>query len=731
MSKADPPVQSNNHGLNSLLEQLRAVVHISHDEKGIYQVCTELVLHLAEVESCCIFLIREHDRSKKNLTLVAQSGKEPIARPINLHFGIKNSEEISLTGENSSLKYFHKPIEQNGEIVGYLSISCFVVPAVESQLFLDEATRHLSNIYKQEEIQSQLRNYAERLEAVTSIQRLILQEASIQRISTALARETAFRLSADITLILLREDSNEYVKVTGVYGIPTSRLPKRISRVNTLPGKALRLGGIMSVPQLSSRQHHGLDCLSEFKINCVHLCSIDIGDNALGLIITGYRRERLLDPMQTSLIQDIAQSASVAIASAQKQERLTLYANRLQDLVDERTEQLQFQTARAEEANQAKSRFVANMSHELRTPLTAVIGYASVLADGVFGAINEKQIEALQSISKSGEHLKQLIDEVLNLSRIEAGKEDPEPSRIELFPLIKQIYKLMLQSAVSKEIKLSSTTPTDKYESLQLYVDPRHIRQILINLVSNAIKYTEPGGTVVLYAEIIGDMAKICVKDSGVGIPESVLPKLFERYERGENEYSLAQTGTGIGLALTKHLVEINGGQIGAYSQFGEGSEFWVLVPLIDSSLVTVSSDEDHGQHISSDAISGLNVLIVDDNQTTCEVLSTIVTRAGATALSANTVQAARTILRENSVDICLIDLAIPHESGLELIKYIRGSEHSGIGKIPLIVVSACVFNNDKEASLIAGADFFIAKPFQTHEIISAIRHYTTMTALN
>ncbi len=380
----------------------------------------------------------------------------------------------------------------------------------------------------------------------------------------------------------------------------------------------------------------------------------------------------------------------------------------------------------------AKSRFVANMSHELRTPLTGIIGYASVLRDGVYGETNQKQKEALNSIAKSSEHLRDLIDEVLNLSKIEAGKDIAEPSAVEIVSLLKQNYKLMLQNANSKDLELTGL-PEDAsaLKGVKAWVDPRHIRQVIINLISNAIKYTPQGGKVKVDAEIVGDKVKISIIDTGVGISEEHQRRLFTRFERGVDSYSQTQTGTGIGLSLTKRLIELNGGKIGVSSIEGKGSTFWVLIPLDTSSAVNQVSPEEESPRKVENRLDGLNILIVDDNETTCQVLEAIVTRGGASAFCATSVKEAKDISKSQAIDAALVDLAIPGESGLDLINYIRKETAPPLANMPLIVVSACVFDSDRERAIESGASDFIPKPFRPHEIVKAIRDSTTQSVLH
>ena len=449
-------------------------------------------------------------------------------------------------------------------------------------------------------------------------------------------------------------------------------------------------------------------------------------------MLVGFKKRTHFGIQSALMLQEYAQGAAIALQNSLDQDSISNYSDKLEDLVEKKTVDLALQMSESEEANKAKSRFIANMSHELRTPLTAVVGYTSVLKDGVYGEMNPQQIEALTAIAKSSEHLQELIDEVLNLSKIEAGKDTAEPSGVEINSLLKQIYKLMLQSALSKDLEYSGLPENlSELDGVRLWVDPRHIRQILINLISNAIKYTPEGGSVDVKAEVIGDKLKISVADTGVGISEQEREKLFSRFERLENNYSRQQKGTGIGLSLTKRIVELNGGKIGVESTEGEGSEFWVLIPLADVDSVSEEVDDKESNQESEILLDGLNILIVDDNDATCQVLEAIVAKSGGVGYSSSSVKEAKEIARAKSIDAALIDLAIPGESGLDLIEFFKNGASSSLSRIPLIVVSACVFDTDRRKALEAGAAEFIAKPFRPDDILQAIREQTTSSVIN
>lgn len=579
-------------------------------------------------------------------------------------------------------------------------------------------------------LQVELTHAKEQLALVSQLTHMIGAHKQLKRIAKTLSSDVAYRFNADCALTLLLSEGGEELEMSGGFGIAPQLVPQRFPLMNTLLGRLLRLGGALELPDLSMHQDHGLEVLQEQGINCVHCFSIELRGDIFGAIVLGFRQNRQFDEFEAQMLNGFMQGAAVIIANGRSQESLTAYAEKLEELVQQRTAALAEQKSQAEDANRAKSRFVANMSHELRTPLTAIIGYSSVLGDGIFGEVNEKQRDALSAIQKSSEHLKELIDELLNLSRIEAGKEDPEPSRVELSPLLKQVFKLMLQNAVGKGVQLKPVQIPNGIENLKLWIDPRHIRQILINLISNAIKYTPSGGEITVSAVHMADKIQILISDTGIGMSEETQNRLFGRYERGEESYSREQVGTGIGLSLTKHLAEINGGSIGFRSELGKGSTFWILIPVAETTAAFVeTADISNAQ--TTNRLDGLNILVVDDNEMTCDVLKVILERVGAKPYVAYSVKQAKEFAKSVTFDAALVDLAMPGESGIKLLEYFREEANEPHATMPLIVVSACAFENDKQQAFEAGASHFIPKPFRPAEIVQVIRDLTTNAALS
>jgi signal transduction histidine kinase len=257
-------------------------------------------------------------------------------------------------------------------------------------------------------------------------------------------------------------------------------------------------------------------------------------------------------------------------------ERLQDLNESLEDRIRERTLELERNSRELEAANRHKSEFLANMSHELRTPLNAVIGFSEVLAEKLFGDLNEKQTEYVRDIHDSGRHLLSLINDILDLSKIEAGRQELEVSRVDLREAIGNALTLMRERANRRQIKLTQVVDADVDE---IIADERKIKQVLINLLSNAVKFAHEGGSVAVRASAGDGAVRVCVEDDGVGIAPADRELIFEEFRQVGNDYARKAEGTGLGLTLARKLVEMHGGRIWVESELGRGSTFTFTIP--------------------------------------------------------------------------------------------------------------------------------------------------------
>jgi len=280
---------------------------------------------------------------------------------------------------------------------------------------------------------------------------------------------------------------------------------------------------------------------------------------------------------ERSLIDALGRQLGNTVERKKAEEEVKKYQGHLEKLVRERTDELAIAKERAEEMSRYKSEFLANMSHELRTPLNSILGFSEVLQDMMFGELNKKQEEYLNYIRESGQHLLSLIDDILDLSKIEVGKLEMEPAEVRLGDLLQNSLIMIKEKALNHGIepilKLENEIP-------EIYADERMVKQVVFNLLSNAVKFTQDGGKVGIEASIENEYIRVTVWDTGIGIKEEDKEKLFKEFQQLDSGRDKRYQGTGLGLALSKRLVEMHGGRIWVESEPGKGSRFSFTLPI-------------------------------------------------------------------------------------------------------------------------------------------------------
>jgi signal transduction histidine kinase len=267
----------------------------------------------------------------------------------------------------------------------------------------------------------------------------------------------------------------------------------------------------------------------------------------------------------------------------------------LNERLEEQVRKTEIAKSAAEQANIAKSDFLANMSHELRTPLNSVIGFSEVLQDQLYGPLNEKQQKHVNNIHINGKHLLSLINDILDLTKVESGKMELDLNNFPLVESLKESQMLLRGKAMKCGIDINLHFAPEA--DISIVADQRKLKQIMFNLLSNALKFTKSGGRVDVSVRIDGDFIEISVVDTGIGIKVEDLPKLFQAFTQLESVYTKEFQGTGLGLSLTRKLVELHGGRIWAESEYGKGSRFCFTLPILQSTFhepLSVQAEIDH-----------------------------------------------------------------------------------------------------------------------------------------
>lgn len=396
------------------------------------------------------------------------------------------------------------------------------------------------------------------------------------------------------------------------------------------------------------------------------------------------------------------------------------------DISDRKIAEEEMRKARleAENANIAKSEFLSRMSHELRTPMNSILGFAQILE---MGDLTPGQKKSVNHILKSGKHLLGLINEVLDISRIEAGRLSISIEPIKVSGILDEMVDFIRPLSIQNSIKIIS----DYSSNLQLYVrsDRQSLKQVLLNLLNNAVKYNKPNGLVRIRVQSIqgeskdNEMIKISISDTGIGISENDIPKLFMPFERiGANKTEIE--GTGLGLTVVKKLIDNMGGIIGVESTPDQGSTFWIQLPAAESQLsILQNSDIQTDESLESLPKKG-TILYIEDNSSNVELVEQILTyqRPGIHLISNMNGRQAIVLAIEYRPDLILLDLNLPDIHGSEVIKMLKNNPETK--NIPVVVLSADAMQKQIGNMLSAGANNYLTKPLEIPAFLKLIDEY-------
>ena len=449
-------------------------------------------------------------------------------------------------------------------------------------------------------------------------------------------------------------------------------------------------------------------------------------------------QQQQLEISNTHLEEQQQQLEEANASMEEQQQKLEIQNKELaiaQKEVEKKAEDLEL-------SNKYKTEFMANMSHELRTPLNAVILLSELLSNNKNNNLNIDDIKKAQTINTAGKDLLRLIDDILDLSKVEAGKIDIIVDKFKPSELLDELKNLYEQSAIDKSIKFNIE---DSYHDI-IYSDKHRISQILKNLISNALKFTKQGSIDISISKNDDDSfpIKISVKDTGIGIPKNKLDKIFEAFTQADGSTSRQYGGTGLGLSITKELTELLGGKVILESIENKGSTFTILLPNMDMKQQDKKDNQDEQNNdiqkeyiptsledkpfeedidnlpiIDELDLKGLNVLVVDDDIKNIFVLDGVFQEYNANVfISYNGEEAISTLKENNDIDIVLMDIMMPVMDGFEAIRIIREELKKDI---PIIAVTAKTLKEDRDKCIELGANDYISKPINMDNLMNII----------
>ena len=395
----------------------------------------------------------------------------------------------------------------------------------------------------------------------------------------------------------------------------------------------------------------------------------------------------------------------------------------LEQRVIDRTRELNDANRALEESAHAKDDFLASMSHELRTPLTGILGLSEALQMVTYGALNDKQRNAIKNIELSGRHLLALINDILDISKIENGKFELQMDICSLGDLCQSSLQLTKGMANQKNQKVSFKMDP---ASIILRADGRRLKQMLVNLLGNAVKFTAPGGSLGIDVQGLAEKNElhITVWDTGIGIHPEDVPQLFKPFVQLDNSLSRQNTGTGLGLSLVQSLAGLHGGRVDVVSQPEQGSRFTLVLPWAEdvrqkaiqpvpgTGPLALQTEEQAG---------GPLVLMADDNDMVLELVSDFLVSRNYRVVTTHGGVEFLERLEQVKADIILMDIQMPGMDGVEVIRRLRAHPLARTAALPVVAVTALAMSGDRERCLAAGANAYLSKPVQLKELIVTI----------
>ncbi|MDQ6787348.1 MAG: response regulator [Acidobacteriota bacterium] len=636
----------------------------------------------------------------------------------------------------SKVRFFTKLFQQNQEIR-------------RQSALLEQANAELDNLNTELEARverrttelaaanSELENeiavrkkYEGRLTTEHAITRTLADAANLQDAAPQILRAFCEHLKADVSCLWLPNEAEDALycarvetakNATDVASFAAECKKINLARGIGLPGCVWEKNAPIWLPPNTARgeKFPRAEFAVAVGLNSAIGFPIKFGKKFYGVIEFFARHELVFDQPKISMLEAIGSEIGQFIQRKQVEADRENLLRREKHLREQ-----------AEKANRLKDEFLATVSHELRTPLNAILGWGQMLQTGKI--VGDEQQRALETIYRNAKSQAQLIDDLLDTSRLITGNLNLNLSPSAIIPIIESALDVVRPGAEAKGISLSSVY---NLEVEKIICDAHRVQQMIWNLLTNAVKFTPPDGSVEIKLEQDGDTIKIIVSDTGQGISDEFLPFVFDRFRQADNSSTRIHEGLGLGLAIVRHLAELHSGSVQAESEGKEkGATFTITLPcsLAASAPAAETGLEATNGHKPQEnfnhQLKGIRVLIVDDDADTCEMLIYVLSHWGADAQASASVAEALNTITDWLPDVLLTDINMPGEDGYALIKKLRTTENGA--NIPVIALTAMARPEDGERVLSAGFQLHLAKPIDIEELAEAIVSLTEKSNL-
>ncbi|WP_202879287.1 ATP-binding protein [Nocardioides cynanchi] len=646
--------------------------------------------------------VRDHPIARNRESMVGRAAVDRSSQRVDdvladQEYGRNDLQQIA--GYRSLLT---APMMLDDEVVGVLSmwrteVDPFDDDAVATLgLFAAQAAivlRQVDLLGALESRGAELATKVAQLEALRDVGVGVSSSLDLDEVLTRIVANAVHLTGADGGSVMEFDPVTETFIVRAAYG-SSDRLIARlrsieIRRDSTLVGQAAMGGQPLEVADLAempTRDPH-LQALFEDGWRSALAVPVQRNDDLVGALVIRRRTPGLFDQGLRDLLRTFAGQSGLAIVNAR------LYG------------ELDSQRRELEVASRHKSEFLASMSHELRTPLNAVIGFSEVLMDQMFGDLNERQAEYVRDIWSSGRHLLELLNEILDLSKVEAGQMVLEPARFSIRVALESALSMVRERAAAHAIALELDVGPGVEE---LDADELRFKQVVLNLVSNAVKFTPDGGAVAVSARRTGRDLVVAVRDTGPGIPEEDRERIFDSFQQGGRGAPKAE-GTGLGLTLSRRIVQLFGGRLWLESEEGRGSTFTFSLPVYpaltaDGAATTLGKD------------GRPTILLVEDDRASLDLMIAYLAGSPALVLTAHDGVEALEMARRSPPAAVVLDVQLPRMDGWQVLEELKGDPATA--QVPVVVASIV---DDHARGLALGASAYLTKPIGRADLLEAL----------
>ena len=602
-----------------------------------------------------------------------------------------------LTGFRTMLS---TPMILQDEVVGVLSMwRTEVAPFdVRERELLEEfavegaiVLRQVNLMRALESRSAELASKVAQLEALREVGEAVGSSLDLDEVLDQIVSNAVRLTGTDGGSIMEYDESSDLFHVRAAFGSSSDLLEQlraiTIDRESTLVGRTALARRPLEVPDLAQAElDPHLEILFRDGWRSVLAVPLLRGEKMVGVLVIRRRSTGTFPPEMSELLQTFATQSALAIVNAR------LFG------------ELETKTSELEIASRHKSEFLASMSHELRTPLNAVIGFSEVLLDRMFGEINERQDEYLRDIWNSGRHLLELLNEILDLSKVEAGKMVLEPSTFTVGSALEDALAMVRERAALHAISVTVEVADDVR---MIVADELRFKQVVLNLLSNAVKFTPDGGSVSIRAFREGNELTVTVTDTGIGVPPEDQERIFESFQQGRRG-APKEEGTGLGLTLSRRIVGLFGGRMWLESAPGVGSTFGFSMPGL----------QERGDEVASPDAGELPVVVlVDDDRASLDLISAYLDGSPAQVLRAWDGVEALELIRRVLPAAVVLDIKLPRLDGWQVLAELKADPTTAA--IPVVIASVV---DDRSRGLALGADVYLLKPVRRDDLVDALR---------